>query len=316
MFGGTFYALYVISYHRRVSNPAKKNMPQIDFGEFFATPAKVVARTRPPDSAASSEVLAKKGRYRTWLKFVTGLLVGLPVWANMIFIAGAFIGGVFCAYQLFDRSEILRTAAVWPREFLYSRPLSLTQPAIDVFQRIREPRRRFVTNSSRSAFDRGANRFGRENGLPLPPPGLEAPPLNNPAGSSPAIPSGAGSLPAEAIESGRAAASSAERAKKADANRTVRVITTPGKCAHERANKSSKNATQKPVNTMAKSTAPQQIAQNSQRTSGMADATRNQGARNLRSANNVRHQSGTMRGAQSRSMSVMSSGRAQAGRSR
>src|SRR6202171_2075727 len=101
-----------------------KPMPQIDFRQAFASadlkplspsPAQIARSNR-----ADSRVDQNSGR----------LSVGVSrfdrsSWANIAFVAVTVVGGLFCAFYFFNGGELLRAAAAWPREFLYSRPFGV-----------------------------------------------------------------------------------------------------------------------------------------------------------------------------------------------
>ena len=60
-------------------------------------------------------------------EYLTGFLVNAfgfspSTWANIGFVATAFLGALFCAFYFFNGAEVVRTAVVWPHEFLYTRP--------------------------------------------------------------------------------------------------------------------------------------------------------------------------------------------------
>jgi len=60
-------------------------------------------------------------------EYLTGFLVNAfgfspSTWANIGFVATASLGALFCAFYFFNGADVVRTAVVWPHEFLYPGP--------------------------------------------------------------------------------------------------------------------------------------------------------------------------------------------------
>lgn len=101
-------------------SPSRKNMSQLDFREALSTPEqaalnghRIIAALGPDFPAANRRELpsAASGFSRS-------------TWANVVFVALASIGALFCAFYFFNGAQVLRAAAAWPNEFLYLRPAS------------------------------------------------------------------------------------------------------------------------------------------------------------------------------------------------
>jgi hypothetical protein len=99
-------------------------MAHIDFGRAFSTPD----NNLPSTSASAAEQQADLApaasgkdnrRFRAFAKF------GRAESLNLIFATVTFIGGLFCAFYLFNGGEVWRAAAAWPRELLYRRPAAV-----------------------------------------------------------------------------------------------------------------------------------------------------------------------------------------------
>src|SRR5205807_1826272 len=101
-------------------------MPQLDFREALSTPEEKLFVA--PASAPVTPVARPNDSMR--YTFFGGLGLTRSAWANIVFVALASVGGLICAFYFFNGGELLRAAAAWPSEFLYSRPLSTDQ--IDV----------------------------------------------------------------------------------------------------------------------------------------------------------------------------------------
>jgi hypothetical protein len=180
-------------------------MPHIDFGHAFSTSddrAPLVvecAQDRPKDALYLQASAAGK--------FPIHARLGRSEWANIIFASVTFTGGLFCAFYFFNGAELLRAAAAWPDEFLYSRPVAFAQNVgIERLHPIAEQPLPFRANPDSSAP--GGDPFSRTDpltslstpsnvapsgvgaGLPstaLPPPtvtpggpGLPPPPVGGP----------------------------------------------------------------------------------------------------------------------------------------
>ena len=95
-------------------------MPQLDFREALSTPEEKLFVA--PASAPVAPVARPNDSMR--YTFFGGLGLTRSAWANIVFVALASVGGLICAFYFFNGGELLRAAAAWPSEFLYSRPLS------------------------------------------------------------------------------------------------------------------------------------------------------------------------------------------------
>lgn len=89
-------------------------MPQIDFGKAFSDPDGSPS-PKPSALPAGFRAAVEPSKFRR-------TRIGRSGWANIIFVIIAILGGLFCAFYFFDGAELLRGVARWPREFLYSQP--------------------------------------------------------------------------------------------------------------------------------------------------------------------------------------------------
>src|SRR5947209_3007693 len=103
-------------------------MPQLDFREALSTPEEKLFVA--PASAPVTPVARPNDSMR--YTFFGGLGLTRSAWANIVFVALASVGGLICAFYFFNGGELLRAAAAWPSEFLYSRPLSTDKIDIGV----------------------------------------------------------------------------------------------------------------------------------------------------------------------------------------
>lgn len=96
-------------------------MPQLDFREALSTPEEknysVTANSGSPGVIRSESYIRDIG-------------LSHATWANIVFVSIAAVGAIGSAFYFFNGAEVLRAAAAWPNEFLYSRP-ALTEK-IDV----------------------------------------------------------------------------------------------------------------------------------------------------------------------------------------
>src|SRR5438093_7727909 len=97
-------------------------MPQIDFGRAFADPEKHAASASADAEVAQQEFVPDPLLQDKPAEFSAGVRIRHSQWTNIIFTSVTLIGGLFCAFYFFNGDELLRAAAAWPREFLYSRP--------------------------------------------------------------------------------------------------------------------------------------------------------------------------------------------------
>ena len=95
-------------------------MPQIDFGKAFEDQnADTPGNSQPgaPVARASEDIFfpGEPAKFRS-------SRLGRADWTNIIFVIITVLGGLFCAFYFFNGAELVRGAAAWPGEFLYSRP--------------------------------------------------------------------------------------------------------------------------------------------------------------------------------------------------
>ena len=102
-----------------------KSMPQLDFREALSSPEEktVPSTLAPPVVTPDFLAVAAEGKELESRGAGTGL--GRSGWTNVIFVTIASVGGLVCAFYFFNGAEVLRAAAAWPSEFLYSRPPAL-----------------------------------------------------------------------------------------------------------------------------------------------------------------------------------------------
>jgi hypothetical protein len=104
-------------------------MPQIDFGRAFqeveVTPS--VGRPRDDEFVPANEEPATA--------FVpaptSNARIGRSGLTHAVFVAVMVLGGLFCAFYFFNGAELIRAAASWPAELLYSRPAEPAPAKID-----------------------------------------------------------------------------------------------------------------------------------------------------------------------------------------
>lgn len=250
-------------------------MPHLDFRQAFSTPAEpapIVDQSAGVPSASEEYSPPKqKG----------SLVTRLPRLhrsdrTTILFAVFVFVGGLFCAFYLFNGGEILRAAAAWSREFLYPRPAALTaenartdklkpesdasQPGATVDRR--RDSRRHSTSPFRSdlgslypaTFDNSAGAGTAQATLP-PGPGSLLDQLNIPAPGGDAL-----------LQSFNRAVENMARATTLFANSTATVVQTivkqaPVKSAQLR------SAAQGAGNAAAGNLSAQQNAQNAKQTS-------------------------------------------------
>ena len=170
------------------SPPENKPMPQIDFRQAFAS---ADPKPLPPGSARISASNRADGRVdqNAGRLSVRTSRLDHSSWANIAFVAVTIAGGLFWAFYFFNGAELLRAAAAWPREFLYSRPFGVVgNGKIDKLNGA-DPTSPLGTNSPESSK---GDPF-RNVGLP----GLDQPStFNSPTAGTFASPSGPVSSPA------------------------------------------------------------------------------------------------------------------------
>jgi hypothetical protein len=91
-------------------------MPQLDFRQLFpSSERKPASPDHPsPDGSENAPSKAQPAEPRARL--------GLLGWINVMFVALAVLGAVFCAFYFFNGTDLLRTSTAWSHEFLYPRP--------------------------------------------------------------------------------------------------------------------------------------------------------------------------------------------------
>src|SRR5207237_9274118 len=96
-------------------------MPHFDFREALSTPdEKLFSPVAAVPVAASAPVEAIKTSFFGAVQFSRSALT------NIVFVAIASFGGLLCGFYFFNGCEVLRAAAAWPHEFLYSCLISTT----------------------------------------------------------------------------------------------------------------------------------------------------------------------------------------------
>ena len=239
-------------------------MPQIDFRQAFAS---ADPKPLPPGSAqiAQSDRADNQVDQNARRLSVGASRFDRSSWANIAFVAVTVVGGLFCAFYFFNGAELLRAAAAWPREFLYSRPFGVVgNGKIDKLNGADDPASPFGTKSPPSSKGDPFPNVGLP-GLNQPPPfgSPTAGTFASPSGpvSSPAIPPSLPSLPPpldpgpllgglNPFPAGTDALSQAfnkavadlQRISNLNARRTVVVIETAPSAARMRAAKAAQNA--------------------------------------------------------------------------
>jgi hypothetical protein len=164
-------------------------MPQIDFDQALSSPED--GKSSKPDI---SQPLAFTHTARLIKEIDSPKLrrsrPSRSDWANTILAVVVILGGLFCAFYFFNGAELLRVAARWPREFVYSQPspggqdfersrlaasLGLPSPAAsakfndhsgDPFSRATNPLA--TLNPPNTGFGRVSAAFTLSNGTPDP----------------------------------------------------------------------------------------------------------------------------------------------------
>ena len=114
-----YFMLYKYSLPEITSPAATQSMPQLDFREALSTPEEKVFSP----AATMAAIAPGPPAIPSFADFLHGLRFTRTTWANIVFVAIASVGGLVCAFYLFNGSELIRAAASWPREFLYPRPI-------------------------------------------------------------------------------------------------------------------------------------------------------------------------------------------------
>ena len=149
-------------------------MPQIDLPQSFPTQQEnvspAVACAQPDQSELGHKPVERNGLVR----LVTAVHLSQSEWTNIAFVVVTFLGGLFCALYLFNGTEFFRSAAAWPREFLYPRPSATVQQA--TIDRLGRPEEQAppLTENYRSSSEQGGNPFARNVGLLSPNQSLAA----------------------------------------------------------------------------------------------------------------------------------------------
>lgn len=307
------------------SRPFNEPMPQIDFRQAFVSADQ---GSSPADFAKINQTnrVGDKVEQRVAMQSGRANPLNRSSWANITFVAVTFIGGLFCVFYFFNGADLLRAAAAWPREFLYSRPFAIVgHGKIDKSHGADDPAPPLGPDSPASKADPF-----RKVGFP----GLNQPP--SPFASAPAAmsnPSSASSSPSapplsppppfnpgpllgglnpfaagtDALSQAfNKAVSDLQRIANLDARRTVVVVETAPSAARIRAAKAAQNAKRAAQNTVAKvagatgTTAQtlQQTSQNSVTTAqNQASSAQSQVASTTQSASGMAQQTlGGVRG--------------------
>jgi hypothetical protein len=104
-------------------------MPQIDFAQAFTVPA--ATKPSPVQFAPDQGWRPDPEEVTASPRFISGRGLSQSGWANITFVSVASAGAIFCAFYFFNAADLLRAAAAWPREFLYSRPFASNPDKID-----------------------------------------------------------------------------------------------------------------------------------------------------------------------------------------
>lgn len=175
-------------------------MPQFNFHQALSNP---VEKLVSPTVAATETGPARSTEKLTAL-LANAFDFSHSTWTNIVFVAIASLGGLFCAFYFFNGTEVVRLAAAWPGELLYPRPdstygLDASQPnAVDRFGGTSSDSRnkRNVSPFDRRFFPRDLAEPGAPSGG-INPGGLSASdPTTTPfANAGSAIGGGLNSLP-------------------------------------------------------------------------------------------------------------------------
>jgi hypothetical protein len=283
------------------TNPpsAPPTMPQIDFARAFASSAEFAPS--PVDSVAFNQpqLADLEVAKRSLARFVPSSL-SRASWTNITFVTLTAAGGLFCAFYFFNGAELLRSAAAWPREFLYSRPFAFVSKA-----KIDNTRGALTNPFGESKSSPDEKPFARSS-RPLQSlaqsPIQNAPAPGNGNVTSPSTPPGTGTLPPPPgpgsslgqlglpIPGGDAlmqtfnqAVANLQHATILNANRTVVVVKTAVSKTSKRARNTAKNAAQSAQNSLTSANGQLQSAQNSAVASSQAAGAQNQAANTVRS---------------------------------
>jgi hypothetical protein len=275
------------------SRPSNKAMPQIDFRQAFVSADQEAS---PADFAQSNQAnrAGDKVEQRAATRSTGTNPLNRSNWANITFVAVTFTGGLFCAFYFFNGAELLRVAAAWPREFLYSQPFGIVgNGKIDKSHGADDPTSPFGPDSPASSK---ADPF-RKVGFPglNPPPNSfasspaavsspsnasispSAPPLSPPPFNPGPLLGGLNPFPAGTDALSQAfnkAVSDLQRISNLDARRTIVVVETAPSAARMRAAKAAQNAKRAAQNAVANvAAATGRTAQTLQQTSQSITAT-------------------------------------------
>lgn len=107
--------------------------PEIDFAKAFKDPHESANPLSDTDVAVPASLRQDRSETNEPTRFRTSRL-GRSDWTNIIFVANALIGGLFCAFYFYNGADLLRSTAHWPDEFFYGRSLARQNPApLDLF---------------------------------------------------------------------------------------------------------------------------------------------------------------------------------------
>jgi hypothetical protein len=308
-------------------------MPQIDFRQAFAS-----ADQKPSLEESGHDQANRpddKVPQRGAMRFIRANPLDRSSWANITFVAVTSIGGLFCAFYFFNGAELLRAAAAWPREFLYSRPFGVVgrgkidklngandqrspdSPASskpDPFRRVGFPSLNQPPGSfawSPAAASNPSSASVSPSALPSSPPPFDPGPL---LGGLNPFPAGLDAL----SQAFNKAVSDLQRIANLDARRTVVVIETAPSAARIRAAKAAQNAklaAQKTVASVADTTgktaqALQQVSQSAATTAqNQAASAQSQVASTTQSTSGMAQQAlGGVRGAAGGALSGLGGG--------
>jgi len=100
--------------------PTHLGMPQLDLSQAFASQEdpRWISSVAVADAFFPNSRTASEGQKR-----VRPPVLSRSTWANIVFVACACLGGVFCAFYFFNAADLLKAASSWPREFLYPEPV-------------------------------------------------------------------------------------------------------------------------------------------------------------------------------------------------
>jgi hypothetical protein len=289
---GTFYACKkkaeaATILPARSSRLADNPMPQIDFGQAFSIPDEEgVPPASESDPSLGAEPVQSTLTENKRARFPVCGRLSQSGWANIIFAGVTFVGGLFSAFFFFNGSDLLRAAAAWSGEFLYSPPTVIAQSG--ELNPVGDQAFPSGPNSAGSS-DRSGDPFSRSTGFLS----LASPSNIASSGAGAGLPSTAtapvaGSLLPQLgfsapggdalLQAFNRGVADLARASNLDAHRTVIVVQTAVTQVDKHSTAKARNAIQRGQNGVVSATGQQATQATTPQSSQMVGSAQNQGA--------------------------------------